>query len=191
MCALGVLIFTSISTIFLLDFGELFRQCGKKKNHFNTMYIHCILILGSSHSSPNPYNQQSPAQVGVSNSPQYSGNTSPMTRTNTWHGKDQRYGRQNSDNSYNMRQSPRDGDRHNYGSNQSPRDNDMLPAQGQFHDSNAQNMDPLSMQIRREKILQQQRTTLDTHRQRNYPPQNPYGNRPPWQQHQRSYNRRY
>ena len=155
------------------------------------MYIHCILILGSSHSSPNPYNQQSPAQVGVSNSPQYSGNTSPMTRANTWHGKDQRYGRQNSDNSYNMRQSPRDGDRHNYGSNQSPRDNDMLPAQGQFHDSNAQNMDPLSMQIRREKILQQQRTTLDTHRQRNYPPQNPYGNRPPWQQHQRSYNRRY
>ena len=146
---------------------------------------------GSSHSSPNPYNQQSPAQVGVSNSPQYSGSTSPMTRANTWHGKDQRYGRQNSDNSYNMRQSPRDGDRHNYGSNQSPRDNDMLPAQGQFHDSNAQNMDPLSMQIRREKILQQQRTTLDTHRQRNYPPQNPYGNRPPWQQHQRSYNRRY
>jgi hypothetical protein len=85
------------------------------------------LILGSSHSSPNPYNQQSPAQVGVSNSPQYSGNTSPMTRVNTWHGKDQRYGRQNSDNCYNMRHSPRDGDRYNYGSNQSPRDNDMSP----------------------------------------------------------------
>lgn len=146
---------------------------------------------GSSHNSPNPHNQQSPAHMVQQNSPHYPGNTSPMTRANTWHGKDQRYGPQNSDNRYSPRQSPRDNERFISGQNQSPRDNDMLPLQGQFREISMQNMDPLSMQIRRERILQQQKMTLDAHnqRQRNYPPQNPYGNNAPWQQQQRSHRR--
>lgn len=132
-------------------------------------------------------NQQSPAQ----SSPQYQGNVSPMARSSTWHGKDGRYGRQNSD-PYNPRQSPRENDRYGnqYGPSMSPRNSDMMPLpQGQYQDGNMQNMDPLSLQIRRERILQQQKASLDAHRQRNFQPPNPYGNTAPWQQQQRPYRR--
>lgn len=106
-----------------------------------------------------------------------------MTRGNTWHGKE-RYGRQNSEGSYNSRQTPSNMG----GPMLSPRNCDQLPLQGHSPDSN---IDPLSLQIRRERVLQQQKVSLDAHRQRNYPPQNPYGNFQPWQQQQqqRSYRR--
>ncbi|CAC5424833.1 RBM7 [Mytilus coruscus] len=137
---------------------------------------------GSSHNSPNPSSQQSPVYT---NYPQYSvsnNNTSPMTRGNTWHGKE-RYGRQNSEGSYNSRQTPSNIG----GSILSPRNCDQLPLQGHSPDGN---IDPLSLQLRRERVLQQQKVSLDAHRQRNYPPQNPYGNFQPWQQQQQQQQQR-